>query len=75
MARSREYLITDGIAAAIQSTGATFVPLLPHVCSPDACTVLANNGEPLIFDNAHFTLAGAISTINRMRDADALPLN
>ena len=75
LVRSREYRITDGIAAATQGTGATFVPLLPHVCGPDVCTVLADNGEPLIFDKAHFTLGGAISTINRMRDAGALSLN
>ncbi len=68
------FAVSDAMAAALQDTGAEFVPLIPHVCGEASCTVLAGNGEPLIFDKAHFTLAGAIFTITHMRDAGALRL-
>ena len=72
--RSREFQVTDQMVEALKGSGAVFVPLIPHVCSAEACTLLADNGEPLIFDSAHFTLAGALSTVGRMRQSRALNL-
>ena len=67
--------VSDAIAAAIKETSAQFVPLIPYVCRPDACTLLAGNGEPLVFDYAHFTLAGSLSIVQRLKQSGALHLD
>ena len=72
---AQEFETSTAIAAATGGTGAVFVPLIPHVCGVSACMLLADNGEPLIFDRAHFTLAGALSTVRRMKASGALTLN
>lgn len=50
--------VSDKIAEMVAETPAAYVPLATTLCQ-NICKVIASTGEPVFFDDSHFTMAGA----------------
>lgn len=53
----------------VTGAGASYLSLYDSLCSQTRCTVVTEAGEPMMFDDNHFTLAGAQQAVQQMQPA------